>query len=263
MGGWGSLGHLRILSQCQYDWVVVGQEGDRAIVIKGLRKSYGDWPVLWDLELEVEWGQVLVVFGDNGVGKSTLLKLISTQAKPDSGELYVSGASLKRRPDRVRRSVGVVAHHDFLYEDLSCAENLSFYGRLYGLKDISTRVEQGLSLVGLLDRRNHRVRTLSNGMQKRLSIARALLHEPLVLLLDEPEAGLDQEALGMLQGVLSNWKGLGRSAVMTTHNVEKGRLWGDRVAVLSGGQLDLSDEGRGMEKGTGGTRRDPTGNVQG
>ncbi|MCE2466350.1 MAG: ATP-binding cassette domain-containing protein [Dehalococcoidia bacterium] len=86
---------MRILSQCQYDWVVVGQEGDRAIVIKGLRKSYGDWPVLWDLELEVEWGQVLVVFGDNGVGKSTLLKLISTQAKPDSGELYV-------RPDPTR-----------------------------------------------------------------------------------------------------------------------------------------------------------------
>ncbi|MCE2466349.1 MAG: ATP-binding cassette domain-containing protein [Dehalococcoidia bacterium] len=157
----------------------------------------------------------------------------------------------------------MAAHLDFLYEDLSCAENRSYYVRLYGLKDISTRVEQGLSLVGLLDRRNHRVRTLSNGMQKRLSIARALLHEPLVLLLDEPEAGLDQEALGMLQGVLSNLKGLGRSAVMTTHNVEIGRLWGDRVAVLSGGQLDLSDEGRGMERGTGGTRRDPTGNVQG
>ena len=254
---------MRILSQYQYDWAVVGQEGDRAIVIKGLRKSYGDWPVLWDLDLEVEWAQVLVVFGDNGAGKSTLLKLVSTQAKPEAGEVYVNGASSKRQPDRVRRAVGVVAHSDFLYEDLTCAENLAFYGRLYGLKDTSYRVEQGLSLVGLLDRRNHRVRTLSNGMQKRLSIARALLHEPSVLLLDEPEAGLDQEALVMLEGVLSDWKSQGRSAVVTTHNLEKGRLWGDKVAVLSRGQLAFPDKGREIEDGRGETRCYPAGDAQG
>ncbi len=256
-------GHLRILSQYQYDWAVVGQEGDRAIVIKGLRKSYGDWPVLWDLDLVVEWGQVLVVFGDNGAGKSTLLKLISTQARPEAGEVYVNGASLKRQPDRVRRAVGVVAHSDFLYEDLTCAENLAFYGRLYGLKDNSSRVEQGLSLVGLLHRRNHRVRTLSNGMQKRLSIARALLHEPSVLLLDEPEAGLDQEALGMLEGVLSDRRSRGCSAVVTTHNVDKGQLWGDKVAVLSGGRLAFPEQGctTGMEAG-GGTG-EPAGGGQG
>ena len=97
---------------------------------------------------------MLVVFGDNGAGKSTLLKLISTQAKPEAGEVYVNGASLRRQPDRVRRAVGVVAHNDFLYEDLTCSENLAFYGRLYGLKDIASRVEQNLSLVGLLHRRN-------------------------------------------------------------------------------------------------------------
>ena len=255
-------GHLRILSQYHYDWVVVGQEGDRAIVIKGLRKSYGDWPVLWDLDLDVEWAQVLVVFGDNGAGKSTLLKLISTQAKPEAGEVYVNGASSKRQPDRVRRAVGVVAHSDFLYEDLTCAENLAFYGRLYGLKDTSSKVERGLSLVGLLDRRNHRVRTLSNGMQKRLSIARALLHEPSVLLLDEPEAGLDQEALGMLEGVLSDWKGQGRSAVVTTHNVDKGELWGDRVAVLSGGRLAHPERGRTPDAEAGVIQRGPTGDAQ-
>ncbi len=241
----------------------MGQEGDRAIVIKGLRKSYGDWPVLWDLDLEVGWGQVLVVFGDNGAGKSTLLKLISTQAKPDAGEVYVNGASSRRQPDLVRRAVGVVAHSDFLYEDLTCAENLTFYGRLYGLKDIPSKVEQGLSLVGLLDRRNHRVRTLSNGMQKRLSIARALVHEPSVLLLDEPEAGLDQEALAMLEGVLTDWKSRGRSAIVTTHNVDKGQLWGDKVAVLSGGQLALPDQGRTADTDAGGTRRDPAGSAQG
>ena len=241
----------------------MGQEGDRAIVIKGLRKSYGDWPVLWDLDLEVGWGQVLVAFGDNGAGKSTLLKLVSTQAKPEAGEVYVNGASAKRQPDRVRRSVGVVAHSDFLYEDLTCAENLAFYGRLYGLNDIPSRVEQGLSLVGLLDRRNHRVRTLSNGMQKRLSIARALLHEPSVLLLDEPEAGLDQEALGMLEGVLSDWKSMGRSTVVTTHNVDKGELWGDRVAVLSGGRLTFPEPGPAIDGGTEGTRSHPAGDGQG
>lgn len=263
MGNRAGQGHLRILSQYQYDWVVVGQEGDRAIVIKGLRKSYGDWPVLWDLDLEVDWAQVLVVFGDNGAGKSTLLKLISTQAKPEAGEVYVDGASSRRQPERVRRAVGVVAHSDFLYEDLTCAENLVFYGRMYGLKDSSSKVEHSLSLVGLHDRRNHRVRTLSNGMQKRLSIARALLHEPSVLLLDEPEAGLDQEALGMLEGVLSNWKSRGRSAVVTTHNVEKGQLWGDRVAVLSGGRLAFPEQWRTADTEPNVVVRDPAGDRQG
>ncbi len=251
---------MRILSQWHYHWAVVGQEGDRAIVVKGLRKSYGDWPVLWDLDLEVGWAEVLVVFGDNGVGKSTLLKLLSTQAKPEAGEVYVNGASSKRFPDRVRRSVGVVAHSDFLYEDLTCAENLTFYARLYGLKDIPSRVEQGLSLVGLHQRRNHRVRTLSNGMQKRLSIARAIQHEPSVLLLDEPDSGLDQEALGVLEGVLSDWKASSRSAVVTTHNVDKGLAWGDRLSVLATGKLAFHDRDRVIEARTRAPRLNHGGN---
>ena len=220
----------------------MGQEGGHAIVVKGLRKSYGDWPVLWDLDLAVDWAQFLVIFGGNGVGKTTLLKLLSTQARPDAGEIRIAGINPARDPSKVRRSIGVVSHNGLLYEDMTCDENLIFYSRMYGLKDIPLKVEHSLGMVGLQGRRNQRVRTLSNGMQKRLSIARAVLHEPSVLFLDEPEAGLDQEALEMLGAILADWKAGGRTAVMTTHNLEQGLIWGDRVAILSGGKIAYEEE---------------------
>ncbi len=189
------------------------------------------------MDLIVEWSRFLVVFGANGVGKTTLLKLLSTQAKPDAGEMYIGGTDTSKHSNKVRRSIGVVAHNDFLYDDLTCHENLVFYGRMYSLKDVPAKVEWSLGQVGLLDRRNHRVRTLSNGMQKRLSIARAILHEPSILFLDEPEAGLDHEAIEMLEGILADWKSDRRSVVMTTHNIEQGLSWGDQIAILSSGNI--------------------------
>ena len=227
--------------------MVVNPGQSCAIAVEGLRKDFGDWPVLWDLDLTVEWGQSLVIFGANGVGKTTLLKVLSTQARPDAGDVWVGGLERSRNPAEVRRIIGVVPHRNLLYDDMTCQENLAFYGRMYGLRDLDGRVDEVLAVMGLEGRRRHRVGTLSNGMQKRLSVARAILHQPSILLLDEPEAGLDQEALEMLGELLARWKDDGRTVVMTTHNLEQGLAWGERVAILSGGKIAFEESLRTLD----------------
>ena len=221
--------------------------GDSAIEVRGLQKSYGDWPVLWDLDLEVGWGELLVVLGANGVGKTTLLKVLSARAKPDGGSVLIAGVSGARKPEQLGRVVGVVAHDTYLYQEMTCVENLVFYGRMFRLNDLKTRVEEVLALVGLESRANQWVRTLSHGMQKRLSIARAILHHPAVLLLDEPEAGLDQDALDMLLGLLRQWKQDSGTIIMTTHNLEYGLAWGERVAILSGGKIAYDEKRQALD----------------
>lgn len=208
-----------------------------ALQVRGLEKSFGEWPVLWDLDLTVPWGEILAMFGANGVGKTTLLRILSSQAKPDAGTVIVAGFSQRLKPESVRRHVGVVAHQTFLYDDLTCRENLHYYGRLFGLQDYRIRADEALSRLGLGHCADRRVRTLSNGMQKRLSIARAIQHRPRLLLLDEPEAGLDRESVGMLQALLEEWSESGRSVVMSTHALELGSSWAHRTAILAGGKL--------------------------
>ncbi|PKB65898.1 MAG: heme ABC exporter, ATP-binding protein CcmA [SAR202 cluster bacterium Io17-Chloro-G4] len=208
-----------------------------AIVVRGLEKSFGEWPVLWNLDLTVGWGELVALFGANGVGKTTLLRILSTQAKPDAGSIQVAGFGLSKNAQTIRRRVGVVAHQTFLYEDLSCRENLVHYGRLYGLEDPRNRAEEALLQLGLSNRADSRVRTLSNGMQKRLSIARAILHRPQILILDEPEAGLDRESIAVLRSLLEEWTDAGLSVIMTTHDLDLGLSWARRAAVLSGGRI--------------------------
>lgn len=208
-----------------------------AVKVQALEKSFGEWPVLWDLDLTLPWGQLLALFGANGVGKTTLLRILSTQAKPDAGTIQVAGYSQSRRPEAVRRCVGVVGHQTFLYDDLTCRENLVYYGRLYAVDNCSGRADEALSRLGLAHRAQRRVRTLSNGMQKRLAIARAILHQPQVLLLDEPVAGLDRESIGILRALLEEWTENGRSVVMTTHYLELGLSWAHQAAILSGGKI--------------------------
>ncbi len=216
---------------------------DCAIYVEGLEKSYRDWPVLWDLDLTVPWGEALALFGANGAGKTTLLRILSTGARPDAGTVRISGRDLRRHTSEVRRRIGVVGHRSFLYDDLTPRENLNYYARLYDLGNRSERVNDVLERVGLARRADHRVRALSNGMQRRAAIARAILHRPDVLLLDEPEAGLDRDSRRMLGDLLSEWTGGGGSVIFTTHDIELGLAWGHRSAVLVGGKLSLPEGG--------------------
>ncbi len=220
---------------------MIPERSEFAIVVEGLEKSYREWPVLWDLDLTVPWGETLSLFGANGAGKTTFLRILSTSVRPDGGTVRIAGHDLRRQTAEVRRRIGVVGHRSFLYDDLTPAENLNYYARLYSIGNREARVGAALERVGLSARANHRVRTLSNGMQKRTAIARAILHEPDLLLLDEPEAGLDRDSRQMLSELLSDWTSGGRSAALTTHDVELGLAWGHRAAVLSGGKLTMAE----------------------
>ena len=208
-----------------------------AIRVEGLEKGFSDWPVLWGLDLTVGWGDFLVLLGANGVGKTTLLRILSTQARADAGTAAVAGYDVRRRPQAVRRRVGVVAHQTFLYDDLTCRENLVYYGKLFELTDPGKLADEALARLGLAQRAGQRVRTLSHGLQKRVAIARAILHQPPVLLLDEPEAGLDRGSVAVLRNLLHEWTASGRAVVMTTHNTELGFSWPDKVGVLSDGKI--------------------------
>ena len=216
-----------------------------AIAAEGLEKSYRDWPVLWNLDLAVAWGESLALFGANGAGKTTLLRILSTSVRPDAGVVRVAGRDLLRQTGEARRRTGVVGHRSFLYEDLTPQENLTYYARLYGVEGREARVREALERVGLSRRAGHRVRALSNGMQKRAAIARAILHQPDVLLLDEPEAGLDRDSRMMLGELLAEWTAGGRSVVFTTHDIELGLAWGDRAAVLTGGRVTFPSSAAG------------------
>ena len=226
----------------------VNPVGD-AIRVEGLVKSFGDWPVLWNLDLTLGWGQFLVLFGANGAGKSTLLRILSTQSKADAGTALVSGHDLRRNPQAVRSRVGVVAHRTFLYDDLTSLENLVYYGRLFGLKDPEKRAVEALSRLGMSRRSGYRLRSLSHGMQKRVAIARAIMHQPTVLMLDEPESGLDRGSVGVLKELLQEWAASGRSVVMTTHDTDLGFSWTKQVGLLADGKLHRCGSG-GVEGDT-------------
>ena len=224
------------------------ERGGPAIAVAGLEKSYRDWPVLWNLDLTVPWGETLALFGANGAGKTTLLRILATSVRPDAGTVRIAGRDLRRQTGAARRRIGVVGHRSFLYEDLTPAENLAYYARLYGVPDREARVTAALERVGLSARADHRVRALSNGMQKRAAIARAILHQPDVLLLDEPEAGLDRDSRRILGELLTEWTAAGRSVALTTHDIELGLEWGHRAAVLYGGRLTFPAGGDGIRQ---------------
>ena len=208
-----------------------------AIQVRGLSKAFGRTPVLKGLELDVPWGEVLTVVGPNGSGKTTLIKVLATLSRPDEGSVRVAGMELSRMGQWIRRVIGVVTHEPLLYEALTGYENLRFVGRMFGLDRLDERITRVAESLGVASRLNQRVETLSHGLRKRLSIARALLHDPLVLLMDEPESGLDQEALAMLEAMVTDGSRPNRAVVMTTHNLERGVAMGHRLAILAGGGI--------------------------
>ena len=225
------------------------REDTPAIEAVGLCKGFGAAPVLRDLDLTLGWGRVLVIFGANGSGKTTLLRLLSTLYRPDRGQIWVGGLDRSRAALSIRRIIGVVAHQPMLYQNMTCQENLAFFGRMYGLKDVDGRVESVFSKVGLEANRHQRVRTLSHGMQKRLAMGRAILHDPPILLMDEPEAGLDRGALAAMGDLMVTESGSSRTVVMATHNVEWGLERGDEVAVLSGGAISYRANRDSLDEG--------------
>jgi heme exporter protein A len=210
------------------------------IEVRGLVKRFGQKTVLRGVDFEARPGEFVAVLGPNGAGKTTFLRVLASLARPSLGEVRVAGYRLPDQAAPVRARLGVVSHVPLLYGDLTAEENLGFYGRLYGVDNPGQRVQQVLEMVGLDGRRLDLVRTFSRGMQQRLAIGRAILHDPEVILFDEPYSGLDQQASAMLDEVLGAVAARGRTVVMTSHDLARAEGLATRFDVLSGGVIAAS-----------------------
>ncbi|UCF08306.1 MAG: ABC transporter ATP-binding protein [Thermoplasmata archaeon] len=217
------------------------------IEIQNLQKKFGRKFVLNDLSLDVDKGDFLVLFGPNGAGKTTLIKILATLSRPSSGKVSINGHVMAEEPIEVRGSIGVISHNPFLYDDLTFGENLLFYQRMYGLKKDQKAVKGLADRVGLLHRLNDIVGNFSRGMKQRAAVARAVIHDPPVLLLDEPYTGLDFKAWGMLTDMLSGFHEEGKTVLLITHNVELGHGIGDRLACLINGRIAFDCKKKDIE----------------
>lgn len=212
-----------------------------AIQTQSLSRSYGPHLALDRVDLSLDWGQTLVVFGPNGSGKTTLVRVLAGLTRPTGGWGVVAGFPLHTHPLEVRRAVGVLTHAPLLYADLTVWENLLFFSRMFSIPHPSERITALVHRLGLEERLHHRLRTLSHGLQKRAAIARALLHQPRVLLLDEPEAGLDAAALSTLEQVVREHCAGGGAVLITTHQVSWGLALAHCAVALLKGRLALAE----------------------
>lgn len=210
------------------------------IQVKRLVKRFGLKTVLQGLDFEVQPGEFVALLGPNGAGKTTFLRILASLSRPAMGEVRVVNYRLPQQAAAVRRILGVVSHLPLLYGDLTAEENLRFYGRIYGIQKLEQRVQEVLELIGLDARRRDLVRTFSRGMQQRLAIGRAVLHDPELMLFDEPHTGLDQDACQMLDNVLREVAARGRTVVMTSHDLARAADLASRFDVLSRGRIVAS-----------------------
>lgn len=216
------------------------------IEVNKLVKRFGMKTVLRGMDFRVERGEFVALLGPNGAGKTTFLRILSSLARPSLGEVKIAGYRLPREAAQVRARLGVVSHLPLLYGDLTAQENLEFYARMYGVSNRRQRIAEVLDLVGLASRRHDLVRAFSRGMQQRLAIGRAVLHNPEALLLDEPYTGLDQDASVTLDSLLRQAHGEGRTIVMSTHQLDRAADIASRVLILSRGSVGFDAPAAGL-----------------
>lgn len=207
-----------------------------AIEASHLTKAFGARKAIDDVSFALPEGSFLSIFGPNGAGKTTLLRMLSTLSRPTSGTVSIAGIEAKEKPDEVRERVGLISHLPMLYPDLTAEENLMFYARIYGIDDPQDRVDYLLDAVGLAHRKLDTIRTFSRGMAQRVSIARALVHDPAIVLLDEPYSGLDPHAVEIFDDLIGSVRA-GRTFVMVSHDLAKGFAMCTHALVLARGRV--------------------------
>lgn len=218
------------------------------ILVKKLVKRFGLKTILRGVDFQVQPGEFVALLGPNGAGKTTFLRILASLSRPSLGEVNIAGYKLPDQAAQVRARLGVVSHLPLLYSDLSAEENLRFYARLYGIMNDQSRITEVLELIGLETRRRDLVRTFSRGMQQRLAIGRAILHDPEVMLFDEPYTGLDQDASSVLDDILKTVARQGRTVVMTSHDLSRVENLATRFDILSRGVIAASATQRQLKK---------------
>ena len=225
--------------------------GDDAIVLEGAAKRFGTHTALHPTDLVIPRGQAVLLVGANGAGKSTLLRLVAGLCRPSEGRVRINDRDPQRTPE-VRAKIGLLSHQTLLYDELTARENLRFFAQLYGLDNPDERLTAALAVVGLSERLDQRVGSFSRGMKQRLAIARAILHCPSILLLDEPFTGLDSSASAALHRLVRRLRQEGRTYILVTHRLDEAEGLVDRLLVIERGQwrLDqvLSDDSNQLRR---------------
>jgi heme exporter protein A len=217
------------------------------IETKKLVKRFGSKTVLRGVDFNVQPGEFVALLGPNGAGKTTFLRILASLSRPTLGEVIVAEHKLPDQADKVRAQLGVVSHLPLLYPELTAEENLRFYARMYGIGHVEMRITEVLQMIGLEHRRRDLVNTFSRGMQQRLAIGRAVIHDPQVMLFDEPYTGLDQDASEMLDDVLRSVAAQGRTVVMTSHDLARAEDLATRFDILSRGVIVASANQKDIE----------------
>lgn len=213
-----------------------------ALDIDGVFKYYGDFAALRDIGFRVTPGSTVALLGRNGAGKTTLLRIIAGLSRPTQGTVRIFGEDTRR--ESARRRIGVLGHGISLYDELSATENLELFARLYGLEDPRKKALAWLERTGLERVRDGLVREFSRGMRQRLAVARAFIHDPEVLLFDEPFTALDDKAIAVLQNLLADAHQQGRTIVMSTHQLKEALILATHVALIRRGQIAFAGERR-------------------
>jgi len=209
------------------------------IEIKKVTKNFDDIIALDNLTFNVKKGELFGLLGPNGAGKSTTINLLSTYISPDKGGIFLNGISQKKSEQKMKMSIGVIPQEIALYDDLSATENLHFWGDVYKIhsKELKQRISEMLKMVGLYDRRNDRIKTFSGGMKRRINIAAGLLHNPEIILMDEPTVGVDPQSRNFIFEMIRELHQIGKTIVYTTHYMEEAEKLCQRIAIIDNGKL--------------------------
>lgn len=211
-------------------------------------KTFGYLQALKKVDLDIYQGKSVTIFGPNGAGKSTLLKVLSMQSRLSSGEILYNGTSYKKLSDDFRKNFGIISHQLFLYDNLSVIENLKFYGSLYGIDYPEKKGEELLKQLDIYKRKDDLVHTLSRGMLQRVSIARALIHNPEIIFLDEPYTGLDNHSAQTLSTILKEQLKNNKTIIMVTHEIETGLSFADTVIIMNKGKIVYNQQKSLLDK---------------
>lgn len=213
--------------------ILTGREVDEPLIhVEGLTRRFGTRTAVDRLDFDVPEGEILGLLGPNGAGKTTTIRMLAGMIAPSEGSVRIAGFDPAREPERVHEVIGLLPESPGLYDRLSAKENLGYFARFYAGLDVAAAVDGGLRRMGLEERRHDRVATFSKGMKQRLALARALLHRPRILFLDEPTAGLDPEAARALRMLILDLRGEGRTVLLSTHNLAEAEAICDRIAIF-------------------------------